>query len=173
MPDYQNYLVAFEITKENETKSVQLQQQLNMVFFSTTENMMKWIYSSLTSLLEITILTLETWMNTDHIRCVPFSLHHWQTGKSMNELFFRVNGKTFCQKATDRLISDLCSLACNSIIVAQQTANNRISSGWCSGTYMNMCIRILIVFQQMNILLYFDVLSKLFVVTFKHHFLSD
>lgn len=36
-----------------------------------------------------------------------------------------------------------------------------------------MCIRILIVFQQMNILLYFDVLSKLFVVTFKHHFLSD
>lgn len=33
MPDYQNYLVAFEITKENETKSVQLQQQLNMVFF--------------------------------------------------------------------------------------------------------------------------------------------
>lgn len=60
MPDYHNYLVAFEITKENETKSVQLQQQLNMVFFSTTENMMKWIYSSLTSLLEITILTLET-----------------------------------------------------------------------------------------------------------------
>lgn len=56
MPDYHNYLVAFEITKENETKSVQLQQQLNMVFYY----MMKWIYSSLTSLLEITILTLET-----------------------------------------------------------------------------------------------------------------
>lgn len=38
MPDYHNYLVAFEITKENETKSVQLQQQLNIVFFTTWWN---------------------------------------------------------------------------------------------------------------------------------------
>lgn len=27
--------------------------------------------------------------------------NHWQTGKSMNEFFSRVNGKTFCQKATE------------------------------------------------------------------------